>query len=100
MIQLTKDLAMSADENQYIVGTLNKKRCEGVQGECKANKLLNTRYYPTVAQAVAGALRRAVRQGVADGSITTLRQFIQEQERLQTELEKLVAPLDGDAGKE
>ena len=51
-----------------------------------------------MAQAVSATLARAMRQGVADGSITALRQFIQEQERLRAELEKLVAPLDD--GKE
>lgn len=95
MIQLTKDLWMKADDCCYIVGKLNKKRSEGVQGGCKANILRSPTYYSTAAQAVSGALVRAMRQGVADGSITTLREFIREQERLQAELETLIAPLGG-----
>lgn len=86
MIQLINGLVMTADENQYIVGQPRQRADKGTV-------LSNPRYYPTVAQAVSATLARAVRQGVADGSITTLRQFIQEQERLQGEVEKLVAPL-------
>lgn len=89
MIQLTKDLWLTADENQYIVG----QPCQRVD---KGTVLRYPRYYPTVAQAVSAALTRTMRQGVAEGSITTLRQFIQEQERLHGELEKLVAPLNGE----
>lgn len=88
MIQLTKDLWMKADEHCYIVG---KPR----QDQGKSVELRSPTYYSTAAQAVQGALKRAMRQGVADGSITTLREFIQEQERLRAELEKLIAPLDG-----
>lgn len=98
MIQLINGLVMTADENQYIVGRLNESRRKAAQGGRKDKLILNPRYYPTVAQAVSAALVRVMRHGVADGSITTLRQFIQEQERLQSELEKLVAPLDN--GKE
>lgn len=88
MIQLTKDLWMTADDNCYIVG---KPR----QSADKVVRLDKPTYYTTMDQAVRGALLRAMRQGVADGTITTLRQFIQEQERLHCELEKLIAPLDG-----
>lgn len=91
MIQLTKDLAATADENQYIVGQPRQRVGRGTV-------LRNPRYYPTMARAVSGALSTALRQGVADGSITTLREFIQEQERLRGELEKLLAPLDEESG--
>lgn len=52
-------------------------------------------YYTTAAQAVRGALAITMRQRVADGSITTLRQFIEEQERLQDEFKRLLEPLEG-----
>ncbi len=91
MIQLTKDLAMTADEHCYIVGKPRQRADKGTV----LDKLT---YYPTAAQAVSGALSRTMRQGVADGSITTLLEFVQEQERLRDELEKLLAPLE-DVGK-
>ncbi len=95
MIQLTKDLAMIADDHCYIVGVLNKQRGEDTQGGRKASQILSPTYYPTAAQAVQGALNRVMRTAVKDGSITTLREFIQEQDRLRAELEKLIAPLEG-----
>lgn len=87
MIQLTQELAMTADEHGYIVG---KPR----QSADKVVRLDKPTYYPTAAQAVSSACARALRQGVADGTITTLRGVIQEQERLQAEFERLIAPLD------
>ena len=36
-----------------------------------------------------------MRKAVADDEITTLREFIEKQEQLLTELEALIAPLDG-----
>lgn len=87
MIQPTKDLWMDADEHCYIVG---KPR----QSADKVVRLDKPTYYTTMAQAVSGACARAMRQGVADGNITTLREFIQEQERLQAEFERLILPLD------
>lgn len=86
MIQLTKDFAITADEHCYIVGKL----CQ--RGD-KPTELRNPTYHTTAAQAVSTVLTRAMRKGVADGSITTLQQFVQEQKRLRTELEKLIAPL-------
>lgn len=87
MIQLTENLAMTADEHCYIVG---KPRKSVGRGE----ELRNCTYHSTAAQAVSAALSHAMRQDVADGSITTLRQFIQAQEHYRAEFEKLIAPLD------
>lgn len=92
MIQLTKDLWLSADENCYIVAKPYQTSRKGVP----CTNLIAPTYHTTAAQAVSAALNRALRMGVADGSITTLRQFIQEQKRLRSELEALVAPLDTD----
>lgn len=93
MIRLTKDLVMVADDHCYTVGMLNKQRADGMQGGCKANLIHNPTYYTTAEQAVQGALNRAMRSAVKDGSITTLREFIQEQDRQRTELAKLIDPL-------
>lgn len=86
MIQLTESLWLKADDCCYVVGNRRERRGKG-------EELRNPTYYSTAAQAVEGALIRAMRQGVKDGSITSLREFIQEQERLHAELEKLIAPL-------
>ena len=76
MIQMTDNLAMTADEYSYIVGQPRTRPDKGVV-------LVKPRYYPTAAQAVSAALQMTLRKGVADGTITTLSQFIQEQERQQ-----------------
>lgn len=87
MIQLTKGLAMTADEHCYIVGQPRQRADKGTV-------LRKPTYHPTAAQAVSAALDRTLRQGVADGTITTLRQFAQEQERQRTELEKALHKLE------
>ncbi len=87
MIQLTKDLAMTADQYGYTVG-------KPVQKAGRPLEFLKPTYYGTAAQAVRGAVSRTLRQGIADGSITSLRQFVQEQERLFAEFERLLAPLE------
>lgn len=87
MIQLTKDLAMIADKRCYIVGKPKQK-------PGKAIEIQYPTYYSTAEQAVKGALGRHMRELVADGSITTLRQFVEEQDRRREELENLIAPLE------
>lgn len=87
MIHLTKGIAMTADENCFIVGKARTRADKGIV-------LDHPRYYTTAVQAVCAALNSAMRQGVADGSITTLRQFINEQDRLNSELRVMLAPLD------
>ena len=94
MIQLTKDLVMIADKNCYIVGRPNKQRSNDERGGRKAPKLLAPTYYTTAGQAVRGALNRAMRDAVADGSITTLQEFVKEQARQRAELAKLLDQLE------
>lgn len=88
MIQLTKRLVMTADKHCYIVG-------EPRQRTGRTTGIKEPKYYSTAAQAARGALDTAMRMAVEDEEVTTLRQFIQEQERLHTELEKLIMPLEG-----
>lgn len=78
---------MTADENCFILGRPRTRADKGLT-------LDNPRYYSTAAQAVRAALLSAMRQGVAEGSITTLRQFVSEQNRLAGELQMMLAPLD------
>lgn len=87
MIQLTKELAMTADGHCYIVGQPRQRADKGMI-------LRDPTYHTTAAEALRTAVQRALRQGVADGTITSLRQFIEEQERLRLDLEKLIAPLE------
>lgn len=87
MIQLTKELALIADSHCFIVGKPRKR-------VGKAIEMMEPSYYTTAAQAVQGSLNRAMRQSVADGRITTLLQFIQEQERLQEKFQAMIKPLE------
>lgn len=88
MIQLTEKLVMTADKHCYIVGEPRQRAGRPVE-------IKEPKYYSTAGQAVKGALATAMRMAVEDGSITTLRQFIHEQDRQRVSLEKLIAPLDG-----
>lgn len=93
MIQLTKRLVMKADKHCYIVGEPRQRtgRSQGIK---------EPRYYTTAAQAVQGALAMAMRMAVEDNEVTTPRQFIRKQEQLLTELEALIAPLDGGTARQ
>lgn len=79
-----------ADDYSYIVGQPRTRPDKGLVLE-------KPRYYPTAALAVSAALQLSLRGMVADGTITTLREFVQEAERLTAELEKLVKPLEGES---
>ena len=88
MIQLIERLVMTADEHCYIVG-------EPYQKEGRPLEIKKPTYYSTAAQVVQGALKRTMRKAVANGEITTLREFIRKQAQLLAELESLLAPLGG-----
>lgn len=88
MIQLTDKLALTADEHCYIVG-------EPRQRPGRPLELKDPRYYSTAAQAVQGALNTAMRQSVADGSITSLQDFIKALEQRQAAFQAMIAPLEG-----
>lgn len=88
VVYLTEAFVLSADEYSFIVGKPRTRPGRGIVID-------RATYHTTAAKAASAAVLRAMRQGVADGSITTLRQFIVEQQRLQTELERLIAPLEG-----
>lgn len=81
MIQLTDNLVVTADQYQYIVGT---PREDGV----KHGKLRNPRYYSTLAGAVKGAVSQAMRKRVEDGTITTLRGWLDEYRKITDEFTK------------
>lgn len=88
MIQLTDNLFVTADERNYIVGKPREKASKG-------SLLLSPSYFTTITQAVRYAVSRALKEQVANNQITTLRQFVEEQERLQAEFIKKLEPLEG-----
>ena len=87
MIEITKDLAIISDGRCFTVGKPIYKQ----SGEVFIQK---PRYYSDVRQALRGALSIAVCNGVAAGTITELRQLVEEQERLTAQLKELLAPLE------
>lgn len=87
MIYITHKLAVTADEYQYIVGEPRERKGRGVE-------LRHRRYYPTMALAIQGAISATLRQRVSEGAIDTLREFIQEEERLQNDFSQKLEPLE------
>jgi hypothetical protein len=92
MIRLTEQIAISADQHSYIVGRPRRRLVEG--GE-SVTTMCKPRYYTSVTTALVEAVAQAMRDQVADGTITTLRQFIAEQKRLQDKFAELLKPLEG-----
>ena len=78
MIILTKEIAMTADSRQYIIG----KPYNG--------GLNNKQYFAKLENALQEAVRITVRLGISESRITELRQITAEQARLEQEFsEKL-----------
>ena len=83
MIRLTDEIAITADDMQYIVG----RPYASPRG---AVKIKNPKYYHKLSAALQQAVTDCVRAGVADERITELRQVVAEQARLEQEFsEKL-----------
>ena len=80
---LTDEIGITADSMQYIVG-------KPTQQPGKAPTMAKARYYVDLGAALRAVVADCVRAGVADGSITELRQIVTEQARLEQEFsEKL-----------
>lgn len=95
MIQLTDKLAVTADSRCYMLGNINGNRASKREQACsKAPKLVRVSYYSTMAQVVRGAVSRALREGVADGSITELKQFMKQAELLTEEFSAKLQALE------
>lgn len=69
MIRLTGNIAVTADERQYIVGRPRTRPGKGVV-------LDGPRYYTTMAGVVKAAVSQCLRDRVADGAITELRDWL------------------------
>ncbi len=87
MIRLTDKLVVTADSECYIVGKPRHRVGKGVE-------MQSPRYYPTLAQAVRGAVSTTLRQKVASEEITTLSEFIRQEKQLQEEFTKRLEDLE------
>lgn len=85
MITLPGDLIITADNDQYIVGRARAKVSKG-------SFIAKPRYYPNLESALRAALQQAMRDKVSAGEITTLQDFIQEQNQMRAELDALLRP--------
>ena len=83
MIMLTDEIGITADSMQYIVGKPMKLPSGGIT-------MSKAKYYVNLGAALQAVVADCARAGVADGSITELRQVVAEQARLEQEFsEKL-----------
>lgn len=87
MIQLTDNLVVTADQCQYIVGTPRTRPDKGITID-------KPRYYTTLTGAVKAAVSQAMRDKVADGTITTLRGWLDEYRKITDEFTKRLEPLE------
>ena len=87
MIYSTDKLAVTADGECYMVGRPRQRAGRAVSVD-------NPRYYPTLAQAVRGAVATTLRQKVATSEITTLQEFIRQEKALEAEFTKKLEVLD------
>ena len=87
MIYLTDNLVLVADEHCYIIGKPRQRPDKGTVLDAAT-------YHRDIRCAVLSAIDRSLRSAVKDGSITTLRQFLDEEERLTAKLKDLLVPLE------
>lgn len=89
MIFLTDDLVLVADEHCYVVGKPRQRPDKGLIIDSPT-------YHKDINCAVLSAVERSLRSKIRDGSITTLRQFLDEQARLTSQLKELLTPMEVD----
>ena len=87
MIHLFNGYYMAADKNSYTVGKAEESRS-------KRFFKPGARYYTTLASAVAGTAEIALRDKIAAGEITTLKDAVEELRRIKDEI--LAAIGDGE----
>lgn len=95
MIKLTNDLYISSDERQYILGKPRQRSAEG--GE--RITLDFPTYHAKIADALKAATSRIIRDKVADGSITTLNEYITELRQINDEFTQKLLPLELESEK-
>ena len=78
MIHLLRDFYMNADRFGYTVGVSSANNERGGETCLKSIILRQSRYYPTLAVAVASTAEIALRDAIAAGDVQTLQQTVQE----------------------
>ncbi len=94
MIQLTDKLAVTADNECYIVGKPIETVTVNGEKRSKTVRMRSPRFYPTLAQAVRGAVSVTLRQKVASDEITTLSEFVRQEKQLHEEFTKRLEDLE------
>ncbi len=91
MIKLTDNLAIVADEHQYIVGKPRHKTD-------KAGKVITVidkpTYHTSLSTALKSAVAHAMREKVAEGTVTTLRGYLDELKQVQADFAALLKPME------
>ena len=78
MIHLLRDFYINADRFGYTVGILSTNSERERESRTKSVILRQSRYYPTLAVAVASTAEIALRDAIAAGEVQTLQEAVQE----------------------
>lgn len=90
MIKLTDEIYVMSDVAQYIVGKPTTAVSKGVERVV----IQKPRYYTNMSQLLRATVSQALKYGVKNETITTLREYVKETERLQDEFRRLLEPLE------
>ncbi|MFR8872571.1 MAG: hypothetical protein ACLVHV_03320 [Oscillospiraceae bacterium] len=88
MIELLGGYCIKSDRKQFIMGQTRKDKAGHT-------RFKEPHYFSTMQGAVKEAIRRLLCEKVAGDEITTLRQFVDEADRLKAEFKEIIEPLSG-----
>lgn len=86
MIHLLRDFYINADRFGYTVGISSANNERERESRAKSVILRQSRYYPTLAVAVASTAEIALRDAIAAGEVQTLQEAAQELHRIRDEI--------------
>ena len=86
MIELLGGYCIKSDRKQFIMGQTRKDKAGHT-------RFKEPHYFSTMQGAVKEAIRRLLCEKVAGDEITTLRQFVDEADRLKAEIKEIIEPL-------
>ena len=86
MIHLLRDFYINADRFGYTVGILSANNERKRENRAKSIILRQSRYYPTLAVAVASTAEIALRDAIAAGEVQTLQQAVEELRHIRDEI--------------